>query len=78
MFYFIYLLWLQELLDEDQKGKIYDNFRQFENPLLLELCGALFVDNNKSIWGGAHSIDRRQGSTCVHNSIHAAVATFMK
>ncbi|EXB29042.1 Bromodomain-containing factor 2 [Morus notabilis] len=49
-----------------------------ENPMLLELCGTLFPDNNrKSIWGGPHSLVRRQ-STSRTSSIHAAIDMLMK
>lgn len=68
------LVLLQEMLDEAQKAKIYENLRRFENPVVLELCGTLFAEKRKSIWSGPHSITGHQGSS----RLDAAFASFMK
>ncbi|KAM1392575.1 hypothetical protein ACFX2I_020138 [Malus domestica] len=49
---------------------------QFENPMLLDLCGTLFPNNSKSIWSGPHSLVQHRSSRT--SSIHAAINMLMK
>lgn len=78
VFEIISLVLLQEMLDEAQKARIYENLRRFENPMVLELCGTLFAEKRKSIWSGPHSLSGHQSSSRLGNSMHAAFASFMK
>ncbi|TQE07373.1 hypothetical protein C1H46_007026 [Malus baccata] len=58
-----------------KKVKAYESL-QFENPMLLDLCGTLFPNNSKSIWSGPHSLVQHRSSRT--SSIHAAVNMLMK
>ncbi|XP_031253554.1 ABC transporter F family member 4-like [Pistacia vera] len=62
--------------EREGKAKLYSNF-QFESPMLLNLCGILFPNSQKSVWNGPHSLVQRQDSTH-NNSIHAAIESLMK
>lgn len=72
----------KELLDKNQRAKMYERLRYLENPMLFELCGTLFDDKNSSVWTGPHSLvhhgdSNRKGSKR-QSSILAAVTSFMK
>lgn len=66
----------QELQEKHKKAKVCKNLN-LENPMLLDLCGILFPDNNKSVWNGPHSLSQHHCSART-SSIHAAIASFMK
>ncbi|KAK7854023.1 hypothetical protein CFP56_033757 [Quercus suber] len=66
----------KELQEKHKKSKVCKNL-ELENPMLLDLCGILFPDNHKSVWGGPHSLNQHHRSART-SSIHAAIATFMK
>ncbi|GAV90210.1 Bromodomain domain-containing protein [Cephalotus follicularis] len=66
----------QDPQELQEKAKLYESF-QFENPMLLSLCGVLFPDNHKSVWSGQHSLAQYQGPRRI-SSIHKAVETLMK
>ncbi|XWS62415.1 hypothetical protein CRYUN_Cryun06bG0008800 [Craigia yunnanensis] len=65
----------KESQEREQRAKTLESFR-FENPMLLNLCGILFPDNQKSVWSGPHSLVQNRGSRT--SPIHAAIETFMK
>ncbi|CAA2960188.1 uncharacterized protein LOC111409825 isoform X2 [Olea europaea var. sylvestris] len=65
-----------KVLDKNQRAKMLENLRYLENPMLLELCGTLFSEDNRSFWSGPHSLVERRSSTR-KSSIHDAIATFM-
>lgn len=65
---------LRELQVKHKKCRMYGNF---ENPMVLKLCGTLFPDDPESIWSGPHSLVLQQSSART-TSIHAAIATFIK
>ncbi|OMO92266.1 hypothetical protein COLO4_17725 [Corchorus olitorius] len=65
----------KESQERQQRAKLLESFR-FENPMLLNLCGILFPDNQKSVWSGPHSLVKNQGSRT--SPIHAAIETLMK
>ncbi|KAL2491106.1 DNA-binding bromodomain-containing protein [Abeliophyllum distichum] len=67
----------KEVLDKNQRAKMLENLRYLENPMLLELYGTLFSENNGSFWSGPHSLGGRRGLNR-KSSIHEAIATFMK
>lgn len=60
----------------DEKTKMYKEFLQAENPMLLELCGTLFPNNRSSAWSRPHSLVQHPGSER-GSSIHSAIATLM-
>ncbi|KAM1225907.1 hypothetical protein PS2_044108 [Malus domestica] len=60
---------LQESQERQKKVKAYESL-QFENPMLLDLCGTLFPNNSKSV---CHSIVRFGGIP-----LHAAINMLMK
>lgn len=64
------------LLQMDEKTKMYKEFLQAENPMLLELCGTLFPNNRSSAWSRPHSLVQHPGSER-GSSIHSAIATLM-
>ncbi|KAK9929074.1 hypothetical protein M0R45_026184 [Rubus argutus] len=65
----------KEAQERRKKVKASENL-QFENPMLLDLCGFLFPKDTKSIWSGPHSLVQHRIS---HNSsIHAAINMLMK
>ncbi|XP_022762771.1 bromodomain-containing protein 4-like isoform X2 [Durio zibethinus] len=65
----------QERQERQQRAKMLESFR-FENPMLLNLCGTLFPDNQKSVWSGPHSLVQNRASRA--SQIHAAIESFMK
>ncbi|KAI5356341.1 PREDICTED: bromodomain-containing [Prunus dulcis] len=65
----------QESQERHKKVKAYEHL-QFENPMLLDLCGTLFPNNSKSIWSGPHSLVQHRSSHT--SSIHAAINMLMK
>ncbi|XVE94185.1 hypothetical protein REPUB_Repub01dG0260100 [Reevesia pubescens] len=65
----------KESQERQQRAKMLESFR-FENPMLLNLCGILFPNNQKSVWSGPHSLVQNQGSRTT--PIHEAIETFMK
>ncbi|XWS67478.1 hypothetical protein CRYUN_Cryun04dG0009900 [Craigia yunnanensis] len=65
----------KESQERQQRAKMLESFH-FENPLLLNLCGILFPDNQKSVWSGPHSLAQNRGSRA--SPIDAAIETFMK
>ncbi|KAJ6394894.1 hypothetical protein OIU77_023997 [Salix suchowensis] len=67
---------LQELQEREEKVKVFKKF-YIENPLLLNLCGTLFPDNQRSVWSGPHSLVQHQDSGRT-SSIRTAIETFMK
>ena len=67
----------QELLDKNQRAKMYERLRYLENPMLFELCGTLFDDKNKSVWTGPHSLVHQERFPR-KSSILAAITSFMK
>ncbi|WKA00433.1 hypothetical protein VitviT2T_018787 [Vitis vinifera] len=60
----------------DEKTKMYKEFLQAENPMLLELCGTLFPNNRSSAWSRPHSLVQHPGSER-GSSVHSAIATLM-
>ncbi|OMO75206.1 hypothetical protein CCACVL1_16303, partial [Corchorus capsularis] len=64
----------KESQERRQRAKLLEGFR-FENPMLLDLCGILFPDKQKSVWSGPHSLVKNQGSRT--SPIHAAIETLM-
>uniref|UniRef100_A0A6N2K886 Bromo domain-containing protein n=1 Tax=Salix viminalis TaxID=40686 RepID=A0A6N2K886_SALVM len=67
---------LQELQEREEKVKVFKKF-YIENPLLLNLCGTLFPDNQRTVWSGPHSLVQHQDSGRT-SSIRTAIETFMK
>ncbi|CDO97612.1 unnamed protein product [Coffea canephora] len=67
----------KELLDKNQRAKMYERLRYLENPMLFELCGTLFDDKNKSVWTGPHSLVHQERFPR-KSSILAAITSFMK
>lgn len=66
----------KELQENQEKAKKLHSF-YIENPLLLNLCGALFPENKNSIWRGPHSLFQRQRSSQT-SPLQAAIDTIMK
>ncbi|KAF9660671.1 hypothetical protein SADUNF_SadunfUnG0003100 [Salix dunnii] len=66
----------KEMQEREEKVKVFKKF-YIENPLLLNLCGTLFPDNQRSVWSGPHSLVQHQDSGRT-SSILAAIETFMK
>ncbi|XP_050383198.1 uncharacterized protein LOC126799978 [Argentina anserina] len=60
-----------------KKVKASENL-QFENPMLVDLCGILFPKNSKSIWTGPHSLVQHRTSHTSSSLIHAAISVLMK
>ncbi|XP_007041233.2 PREDICTED: SWR1 complex bromodomain subunit bdf1 [Theobroma cacao] len=65
----------KESQERQQRAKMLESFC-IENPILLNLCGILFPNNQKSVWSGPHSLVKNQVSRT--SPIHAAIETFMK
>ncbi|XVE48565.1 hypothetical protein DITRI_Ditri01bG0011700 [Diplodiscus trichospermus] len=66
--------------ESQERAKLLESFR-FENPMLLNLCGILFPNNQKSVWSGPRSLVQNLGSQnrgSRTNPIHAAIETFLK
>ncbi|KAL5567352.1 hypothetical protein UlMin_030516 [Ulmus minor] len=71
----------EQKLEETQetRQKIKEKLKmQFENPMVLDLCGVLFPEKCKSIWNGSHSMVHRPSTTRTSSSLHAAISTFFK
>ncbi|OVA04290.1 Bromodomain [Macleaya cordata] len=70
----------EELEKWNQQTYVYKKLFGDENPSQLELCGTLFPDDPKSVWGGPHSLAHHNASSVRSSSsgIHAAIAMFMK
>jgi len=68
---------LLELEKKRQKFRLLETFRDLENPMLADLCGALFPSNPRSIWNGANSLVQRQKSHHKSGGIDEAIALFM-
>lgn len=60
-----------------QKFRLLETFCDLENPMLSDLCGALFPSNPQSIWNGANSLVRHQKSHHKRSGIHEAIASLM-
>ena len=69
------VIWVQEAQEIHKKLKASENL-QFENPMLVDLCGILFPKNSKSIWNGPHSLVQQRTSHT--SSIHAVINMLMK
>ncbi|KAF9690298.1 hypothetical protein SADUNF_Sadunf01G0181000 [Salix dunnii] len=65
----------KEMQEREEKVKVFKKF-YIENPLLLNLCGTLFPDNQRSVWSGPHSLVQHRDSGRT-SSILAAIETFM-
>ncbi|XP_004300627.1 PREDICTED: bromodomain-containing protein 4 [Fragaria vesca subsp. vesca] len=65
----------KEAQEIHKKLKASENL-QFENPMLVDLCGILFPKNSKSIWNGPHSLVQQRTSHT--SSIHAVINMLMK
>ncbi|PRQ19752.1 putative chromatin remodeler Bromodomain family [Rosa chinensis] len=65
----------KEAQEIHKKVKASENL-QFENPMLVDLCGILFPKNSKSIWSGPHSLVQHRTSHT--SSIHAVINMLMK
>nr|XP_027193187.1 ankyrin repeat, bromo and BTB domain-containing protein DDB_G0293800 isoform X1 [Cicer arietinum]XP_027193192.1 ankyrin repeat, bromo and BTB domain-containing protein DDB_G0293800 isoform X1 [Cicer arietinum] len=66
----------KESQDRHQKAKLLESLCH-ENPMLSNLCEAMFPKNSRSVWSGPHSLIHRTNSARTR-SIHAAIGSFME
>ncbi|XP_020574123.1 uncharacterized protein LOC110020377 [Phalaenopsis equestris] len=67
-----------ELSPSVQEMELLENQPQQENHSALWLCKDLFPGDEKSVWNGPHSLNRRYSSARQNNPIRSALAALMQ